>query len=619
MSKNLILSQDFLTIFLVGFCGVYMSLQLFKIKGHFHKIRNIALMGPNFGGFVLIFFLLFPGLLFFMQDSRYWAMLFGALLFLGIGVFDKKLSRLQSYILQISSVLLVISTGIRIKFLSTIFMGKGAGVLYLSYFSIPATIIWIIVIIKLMEFTDFFDGLTLGISFIIVSGLLYAFFEQQGPLVFEKRFSILLLGIIMGMLRFHHHPGKFDLGKGGIMPLGFLIAGLSILGASKSVAVVGITLPLLVLWLPILVGAFLIGLSYLKGTIRGNRYKPDALSDQPIKSDYFKITPKRIVTYMYLVYLYINFVILNIVFSNNIPQSIMFMLFGFIMLIQVGKLIFLIPHKNQKNDKPKILNVVDILSVSIDNVSMNAALRKIEGYFESEELNLIVTPNTIAINLANEDPDFMRIVNTSDLRVPDGIGLIWAANFLNTPLTERVTGIDLMKNMIALAHKKEKSIFMLGTKTEVLEQTSEILKKKHKGLKIAGMHNGYFTETQEDQIVDMINKSGADILFVALGLPKQEKWIDRHRHKLKVKVAIGIGGSFDVVSENLKRAPLFMQKTGLEWFWRLIQEPWRCHRMLALPIFVAKIFRNKVISSQIAESLTDEDNLICPDASETKK
>ena len=91
------------------------------------------------------------------------------------------------------------------------------------------------------------------------------------------------------------------------------------------------------------------------------------------------------------------------------------------------------------------------------------------------------------------------------------------------------------------------------------------------------------------------------MLLVALGLPKQEKWIDRHRHKLNVKVAIGIGGSFDVISDHLQRAPMFMQKTGLEWFWRLIQEPWRCHRMLALPVFVAKVFRKKILTSQIKE------------------
>jgi N-acetylglucosaminyldiphosphoundecaprenol N-acetyl-beta-D-mannosaminyltransferase len=596
MPQRTILSQDSLIIFSAGFCGVYLSLLLFKVKNHFKTIKSIPLLGSHFGGLALYFFMIFPGALFFLPEPGYPAIMAGSLLFLLIGMLDKSISRAWSIILQIAAVLITASLGIKIKILSSIFFGKGEGIHQLSFFSIPATILWILIIIKLIEFTDFFDGLTLGVSFIIISGLLYAFFEQQGPLLFEKRFCIFILGVILGMLRFHHHPGKFSLGKGGIMALGFIIGGLSILGASKSVAAVGIALPLFILWLPVLVGAFLIGISYLKGTIRGNRYNYEDISG-PIKSDFFKITPKRIVTYMYLVYLYINFVVLNIVFSNNIPQSIMFMLFGFILLIQIGKLIFVIPHESQKNDKPQMLSVVDILSVSIDNVSMNAAMRRIEGYLASSELNLIVTPNTIAVNMANEDPDFKRIINTADLRVPDGIGLIWAANFFNTPLTERVAGIDLMKNMVSLAQRMNKSFFILGTTDKILEEAAIILREKYKNISIAGMHNGFFSENEEEAIVKKINDSRADILFVALGLPKQEKWIDRHRDKLKVKIAIGIGGSFDVISENLKRAPMFMQKTGLEWLWRLIQEPRRCHRMIALPIFVAKVFRKKVLSS----------------------
>jgi len=537
------------------------------------------------------------------------------------GCLAKFLGPAKSLTLQAMVILVSAFLGIRIKFLSGSLLFDADATVYLSYLSIPLTIIWIMTIVKLIEMTDFFDGMTLGICFIIMSALIYAFFEQKGPLLFEKKFCALALGIILGMLRFNHHPAKFRLGKGGAKALGFTIAALSISGASKTVAGIGIILPVLVLWLPILAATFIIGLTYLKGTLRGANSNTAPLTDSssdtalleaeeiPIPGNFFKVTPKRIVVFMYMVYLYINFITLNVIFasSSGLAQTLMFAIFGLVLLFQVGKIIFMTEEPVKGAEPRTFERVVEILGVAVDNVSLAGATRRIEGFIREEQpgLNLVVTPNTIAIELAQTDDEFRHILNTADLRVPDGVGLIWASSFMNTPIMERVAGIDLMRATVELGHKLGTPFFLLGTREEIISQACKKLKEQYPGLNIAGYRNGYFDETEDEAVIEQINRSGAQVLLVALGLPKQEKWIHKHRQALKIKVAMGIGGSFDVVSETLARAPEFFQNCGLEWFWRLCQEPWRWQRMLTLPLFVARIFRLKILSSDSRNNTLD--------------
>ncbi|PKK90238.1 MAG: hypothetical protein CVV64_10960 [Candidatus Wallbacteria bacterium HGW-Wallbacteria-1] len=609
------MGEEFLLLFLVGFGTAYGLLLYGNLTGFFQKLAKAPLAGENLGAIMLPLFLLILGAPFFGGDIRFWGVIMGTAGFAIAGTVAKALGPGRSIALQAAVILASASLGIRIKFLSGTPFSSDSSMISLTWLSIPLTILWIMTIVKLIEMTDFFDGLTLGICFIIMSALIFAFFEQKGPLLFEKKFSAMALGIILGMLRFHHHPAKFRLGCGGAKALGFIIAALSISGASKTVAAIGIILPVLVLWLPILAATFIIGLTYLKGTLRGANSNsevilPDTEASSmeadsiPFQGHYFKVTPKRIVVFMYMVYLYINFVTLDVIFSRGMPQSLMFIIFGLVILAQVGKIIFLVENPVEGSQPRTFERVVEILGVAVDNVTRAGAIRRIEGFLQEEQpgLNLVVTPNTIAVELAQADDEFRDILNTADLRVPDGVGLIWASTFLNTPIMERVAGIDLMRATVSLGHQMGISFFLLGTKEEIISEACRRLQADHPGLNIAGYRNGYFEESEEDAIVEEINKSGAQVLLVAMGLPKQEKWINRHRHALKVKVAMGIGGSFDVVSETLSRAPSIFQNCGLEWFWRLCQEPWRWQRMLTLPVFVAKIFRLKILASDSVHS-----------------
>lgn len=237
---------------------------------------------------------------------------------------------------------------------------------------------------------------------------------------------------------------------------------------------------------------------------------------------------------------------------------------------------------------------VKILGVKFDKVTLEEATFLAIKWAKEEHQRHITTPNPEILLKAQKNEKFKEVLNKSSLSIADGTGILLAARYLKKRLPCRVTGIDLMQKICEKSVHENLKIFLLGAKEGVSEKTKEVLEKKYHGLKIVGTHAGSPQEFEERQITELIDKSGAEILFVAYGAPAQELWIHRNLHKMpKVKVAIGIGGAFDFISGSKKRAPKLMRKVGLEWLYRLFQEPSRIKR-----IYNATIkFPIKVISS----------------------
>jgi len=175
--------------------------------------------------------------------------------------------------------------------------------------------------------------------------------------------------------------------------------------------------------------------------------------------------------------------------------------------------------------------------------------------------------------------------------IPDGIGLVYASKILKHPMKERVTGIDFLGRALEHLAQTGKSVFLFGSKPGIAEKAAEKMKETYPGLKVAGTRNGYFKPEEEEAILEEINAAEPDLLCVALGSPKQELFVLKYKDRLKAKAAIGVGGSLDVWSGELKRAPEFYRKHGLEWLYRFIQEPSRYKRMAALPLFTQKTAR----------------------------
>ena len=234
-------------------------------------------------------------------------------------------------------------------------------------------------------------------------------------------------------------------------------------------------------------------------------------------------------------------------------------------------------------------DVVKILGVRVDKITKAQALEEFQKLLEGDRCELIVTPNAEIVEKASKTPQLRRIINEEAAIVtPDGVGLIYASKLKGDPIQEKVAGIDFAHSAIELCAQLGRSVYLLGSKPGVAEAAAANLEKEIPGLKIAGFRDGYFREDEEPSVVAEINESGADFLCVALGSPKQEYFVIKHRDALKVKAAAGLGGSLDIWSGQLNRAPKFYIDHGLEWLYRMIQEPKRLKRLPALPIFLIK-------------------------------
>ncbi len=231
-----------------------------------------------------------------------------------------------------------------------------------------------------------------------------------------------------------------------------------------------------------------------------------------------------------------------------------------------------------------------VADIPVDNIDKKEAIKRIEGFIASTNPHFAVAINPEKIIKAYRDCELKKILKESDLNFVDGIGVIWSAKiFYGVRFKERIPGIDLFLNILRLAQEKEYSVFLLGSTESAIKNSVEHLKKDYPALKIAGYHNGYFNN--ENTVADIIAKSNADILFVGMGSPKQEKFIFRNLKRLNVKFAMGVGGSFNVLSGEFKRAPEIVQKLGLEWLYRFILDPKRLPRILSLPKFILLVMK----------------------------
>lgn len=240
-------------------------------------------------------------------------------------------------------------------------------------------------------------------------------------------------------------------------------------------------------------------------------------------------------------------------------------------------------------------NKITVLGVPVDSLTMAEAVNCCEKLLSRGCRHFVATANAEMIMMAQQDKELANILANADLVVPDGAGVVWAARYQGHPMPERVAGYDLVQELLALSAQKGYKIYMLGGAPGIAAQARVNAEKQYPGLQVAGVCDGYFTDVDEVNIIKQIRSVCPDILLVALGVPKQEKWIMRHRENLDVPLSIGVGGTFDVMAGTVNRAPLWMQRSNLEWLYRLASQPGRALRMLALPRFVLRVMVPKNI------------------------
>lgn len=238
-------------------------------------------------------------------------------------------------------------------------------------------------------------------------------------------------------------------------------------------------------------------------------------------------------------------------------------------------------------------DTVNVLGVNIDRIPFDETFEKAKGLLSTEGVSMIFTPNPEIIIAASEDEYFKTILNSADICTPDGIGVVYASRILKNPVKERVPGFELSKKLMEYAASSGDGVFFFGSKPGIAEKAKANVEEMYPGIKVSGTHDGYFKKEDEEEIINQINESGAKILYVCLGAPKQEKWIYENRDKLSVKLCLGVGGTLDVLSGEAKRAPEIFLKLNLEWLYRIASNPSRWGRFLALPKFMFKVLKAK--------------------------
>lgn len=221
------------------------------------------------------------------------------------------------------------------------------------------------------------------------------------------------------------------------------------------------------------------------------------------------------------------------------------------------------------------MKTVKLFDCDVANLTMDETLKEVEELIKSRQVTQHVVINAGKVVLMSKDENLKEIVQKCPIINADGQSIVWASKLLKKPLPERVAGIDLMEELIKKSSEKGYGIYFFGAKEEVVKSVIDIYKEKYKNLKVSGYRNGYFKEDDVEDIVNDMRNSNADILFVAFSSPKKEYFLAENIENINIPFCMGVGGSFDVVAGKTKRAPEWMQKVGLEWFYRFLQEPGR--------------------------------------------
>ncbi|MDO5040843.1 MAG: WecB/TagA/CpsF family glycosyltransferase [Peptoniphilus sp.] len=244
---------------------------------------------------------------------------------------------------------------------------------------------------------------------------------------------------------------------------------------------------------------------------------------------------------------------------------------------------------------------ISIFGADVLNIDFSEAVEMVKNLLKEDKFHYVVTPNTEIVYDAKDNPKILNIINSADMSIADGIGLIYGSRIRKKPLKERVTGFDLSMEILNICEREGYSLYLLGTKPHIVKSAYENLRAQRPELKVVGYNDGFFKgahigyegHEEEQRVIEEIDRLKPDVVFLGLGYPKQEIWIDTHKDKLNTRLIIGNGGVIDIIAGEVKRAPDIFIKLNLEWFYRLMSNPSRIKRQLAIPKFLISVLLDK--------------------------
>lgn len=519
--------------------------------------------------------------------ETYLHIIFPIFLLFDLGV-KRKETKIQLFFwLEVAVITLLVLAGLKITFISNFEGGMfffDRSVFYVSFF-------WLMFIVSLVNLFNVVDGLLCGITAVLAHSFLVGIFMQPRVDSSALPFALVLgafttLIWLFTVLREKRGVNSVVLSS----ILATLIGVVSVISTSKGIALMSIGMTLGLFAVPILIFAFIIFFTHLQ-------YKlgPGGLAGR--HQVLWRFSTSSVNAFVVLASLTLIFIMMVTLLFKNKLWSLGLVCFALMMFARLARQIFIKRKIRYKDIFFPHEDHVMLFGTRIFRGRKERALDLVDQALRSKPKipEHLVTPDALCLFRTVRDPYFGGILNRAFMAVPDGAGVLWASVFLKErPILERIPGIDFMQSVCSLAAHRGHGVFILGSKIDHLEQATERLKSDHPRLKISGSHDGYFTQEDEERIVEKINISGARILFLALGVPLQEYWFDRHRDNLKVHLVMGVGGSLDVLAGKVERSPVFFQEYGLEWLYRTLREPWRLTRILSLPLYILLVLREKL-------------------------
>lgn len=508
-----------------------------------------------------------------------------SLLLIAAGNWLRRKNKLLEFTSFLLAGLIFAWIGFRIQFIQ---MALRSRYIYLSWLSIPLTVTWLLLIGRSVEFAHLELGkekprlflgtlLVIGTSFTAIVALQP---EQGLGTAYQLGFS--LIGILIGLLIVT--PEKYVTSIVS-RQLGFILAGLALIGVVKSLTAFVLLVPIAPLALP----AATKSLAFTR-SVSISDTKPslaDRLARRYVGSRGLGIA---------IIYLSLSIIGLTSIWFLRRPGRIQ----GFALassLILPTLLVFAGKRAVTyfRSWEPSIRRLgsgsASVFGTPFNSGNIEEAREQVLELVDTDSsTNYVATPDVTAVVQAENEELLKRSFSRADVVTPDGFGLIWAAHIHDLPLESRVAGIDLIDEI--LESPKQLEAFLLGSKPGVAEKAAERMSEKYENVKIAGTHHGYIPVDHEE-VISKINQANPELLFVGMGVPNQEKWIIANMDRINANVVMGVGGSFDVLSGNLPRAPRWMRERGLEWLYRIWLEPARLFQARWIPYFMGRVLWDK--------------------------
>ncbi len=454
----------------------------------------------------------------------------------------------------------------------------------LGLWSAPVTMLWLLAVLYSVVLCRRLPKLTAGLVTIISTTLAIAALSvgatRSAPAA--GVLGLALAGTAAGAWR-HSYP---SLGSSAHWALGFALGAITVVGMLKNTAFLVVGVPLLALGVPVGETTYAIIYGGGKGLRLALNQRRELLHEALIRSG---LSPRRTVLLFHAATVYLCAVALVLVLV--VETSFLIKLALLAAALVLGFVGFFMLARIASTPRDTGEEQVDMLGVPIARINMEAAVARVEEFIADRAPHMIVTSDGASIVRAHDDAEYQDIVQHADIVTADGRGVVWMARVLGLAVTDRVSGVDMMDRLCQIAAEKGYSVYLVGAEPGVAEEAAREMQRRYPALTVAGVQHGYFSPEEEPAVVQAIAAAKPNILFVAFGAPRQEKWIRRHQEAIGASVAIGVGGSFDVFAGRVARAPLWMQQAGLEWLYRALREPKRLPRLWALPRLVMMTLR----------------------------